>query len=338
MNSKTPKDTNPINPENPSVNNGIGLALGSGLARGFAHIGVLKTLNKHGIYPSIIAGTSIGAVVGGSYLAGKLDTLEDWATHLNRLRIFSYMDFKMKSPGLIGGDKLENVLKKHLDGINIEDLPTPFVALASDLGTGHEVWLQKGSLIKAMRASFALPGVFPPVKHKHRQLVDGAMVNPVPVSVCRALGADMIIAVDLHADLIGKATAPGKNYQRVAGFDVYNDKHVSKSHQRRFFGNLFAKRLFGRKDGESPSLFGVMVSALSIIQDRITRSRLAGDPPDVHIKPHVGHIGMVEFECAEELIALGEEAAERAIPKIKAAMQVLLHPDHRPNDKETHHI
>lgn len=330
MNSKTPKNTNPTIPANPPVNNGIGLALGSGLARGFAHIGVLKTLHKHGIYPSVIAGTSIGAVVGGSYLAGKLDDLEDWATSLNRLRIFSYMDFKMKSPGLIGGDKLEKVLKQHFDGLNIEDLPNPFIAIASDLGTGHEVWIRKGSLIQAMRASFALPGVFPPVERNHRHLVDGAMVNPVPVSVCQALGARMTIAVDLHGDMIGKASGPGKNYQRAVGFDVYNDKHVPKTQQRRFFGNLFAKRLFSRKNDDTPSLFGVMVSALSIVQDRITRSRLAGDPPDVHIKPRVGHIGMVEFECAEELIALGEEAAERAIPKIKAAMQVLLHPDHRP--------
>lgn len=324
MNSKTPKEIKK------TTNNGIGLALGGGLARGFAHVGVLKTLNKHGIYPSIIAGTSIGAVVGGAYLAGKLDDFEKWALNLNRLRIFSYMDFRMKSPGLIGGDKLEKELDKHFKDMNIEDLPNPFIAIASDLATGHEVWLRKGSIIQAMRASFALPGVFPPVERNHRQLVDGAMVNPVPVSVCQALGARMTIAVDLHADLIGKAAAPGKNYQRVAGFDVYNDADVPKEQQKRFFSNFFAKRLFSRKDDETPSLFGIMVSALSIIQDRITRSRLAGDPPDVHIKPKVGHIGMVEFERAEELIKLGEEAAEHAIPKIKAAMQVLLHPDHRP--------
>lgn len=324
MNSKIPKEINI------TTNNGIGLALGGGLARGFAHIGVLKTLNKHGIYPSVIAGTSIGAVVGGAYLAGKLDDFEEWALNLNRLRIFSYMDFRMKSPGLIGGDKLEKELIKHFGDMKIEDLSNPFIAIASDLGTGHEVWLRKGSLTQAMQASFALPGVFPPVERNHRQLVDGAMVNPVPVSVCQALGARMTIAVDLHGDLIGKAAAPGKNYQRVAGFDVYNDKDVPKTEQKRFFGNFFAKRLFGRKDDDTPSLFGVMVSALSIIQDRITRSRLAGDPPDVHIKPRVGHIGMVEFERAEELIAIGEEAAEHAIPKIKAAMQVLLHPDHRP--------
>lgn len=312
------------------TNNGIGLALGGGLARGFVHIGVLKALNKHGIYPSIVAGTSIGAVVGGSYLAGKLDELEKWAISLNRLRIFSYMDFRMRSPGLIGGDKLERILKQHLDGLDIESLPHPFIAIAADLATGHEVWIRKGSLIEAMRASFALPGVFPPVLRNDRNLVDGALVNPVPVSVCQAMGSRLTIAVDLHADLIGKSIKPGKNYQTVAGFDIYNDNDVPKAQQKRFFSNFFAKRLFGRNDEESPSLFGVMVSALSIIQDRITRSRLAGDPPDVHIKPRVGHIGMMEFERAEELIALGEEAAERAMPKIKAAMQVLLHPDHRP--------
>lgn len=308
---------------------GIGLALGGGMARGFCHIGVLKTLNKHGIYPSIVAGTSIGALVGGSYLTGKLDELEDWALSLNRFRVFSYLDFRIRSAGLIGGNKLEKILDEHFDGIDIESLPQPFIAIAADLITGHEIWLRKGALKEAMKASFALPGVFPPVKRNHRNLVDGALVNPVPVSVCQAMGARLTIAVDLHADIIGKAAKPGMQYQTVAGFDVYNDQDVPKEAQKRFFGSGFAKRLF-RREEDNPSLFGVMVSALNIIQDRITRSRLAGDPPDIHIKPHIGHIGMLEFERAEELIRLGEEAAERAMPKIKTAMQVLLDPDQRP--------
>lgn len=315
---------------NSKTSNGIGIALGGGLARGFAHIGVLKTLNKHGIYPSIVAGTSIGALVGGSYLTEKMDDLEDWATSLSRYRVFSYLDFKMRSPGLIGGNKLDKVLNEHFENIEIESLPKPFIAIASDLVTGHEVWLRKGNLIEAMKASFALPGVFPPVTRNHRHLVDGALVNPVPVSVCQALGARLTIAVDLHADLIGKAAKPGHTYQTVAGFDVFDDNDVSKDQQKKFFGSGFAKRLFSREES-APSLFGVMVSALGIIQDRITRSRLAGDPPDVHIKPKIGHIGMMEFERAEELIKIGEEAAEYAMPKIKAAMQVLLAPDQRPD-------
>ena len=327
QNSKTPSENIPVKPK---VTEGIGIALGGGMARGFTHIGVLKTLNKHGIYPSIVAGTSIGALVGGSYLAGKLDELESWALSLNRFKVFSFMDFRIRSSSLIGGEKLRKILKEYFDGIDIEDLPLPFIAIGSDLNTGHEVWMRKGPLMEAMQASFSLPGVFPPVDRNGRHLVDGALVNPVPVSVAQALGSRLTIAVDLHADMIGKAVKAGQNYQTIAGFDLFDDKDVPPEDQKKFKKSWLAKRLFRREEG-SPSLFGVMMSSLSIFQDRVTRSRLAGDPPDVHIKPHIGHIGMLEFERAEELIKLGEEAAERNMPKIKAAMQVLLAPDQRPD-------
>lgn len=307
----------------------IGLALGGGMARGFAHIGVLKVLRKNGIFPRIIAGTSIGALVGGCYLADKLEVLEDWALSLNRMKIFAYLDFRVRSAGLIGGEKLMGILEEHFKGMNIEDLNQPFIAISADLLTGHEVWLRKGSFIDAMRASFALPGVFPPVELNHRYLVDGALVNPVPVSVCQAMGSRMTIAVDLHADMIGKAAKPGQKYQTVAGFDPFNSDDVPQETQKSFTSSL-TRRLF-RRDENSPSLFGVMVSALGIIQDRLTRSRLAGDPPDVHIKPQIGHIGLLEFEKAEELIRLGEEAAEKAMPEIEAAMKVLL-PSHQIQD------
>lgn len=312
---------------------GIGLALGGGMARGFAHIGALNALNRHGIYPSIVAGTSIGAVVGAAYLTGQLRELEKWAMALNRMRILSYLDFRVRSAGLIGGKRLNSLLGKYFKDVNIEDLPHPFIAIASDLVTGHEVWLRKGSLIEAMTASFALPGVFPPVERNHRFLIDGALVNPCPVSACQAMGARLTIAVDLHADLIGKATKPGQNYQTVAGFDLFNEKDVPKEAAEPFMNNSLTRRLFRRED-QSPSLFGVMVSSLGIIQDRLTRSRMAGDPPDVHIKPHIGHIGLLEFEKAQELIAAGEAAVIRAMPDIRAAMDVLLEPNALMNDQQ----
>lgn len=300
----------------------LGLALGGGMARGFAHIGVIKTLKKYNIEPTIIAGTSIGALVGGCYLANKMGELEEWALSLNRMRILSYLDIRVRSAGLIAGKRLLNTLQEHFEDINIEDLPHSYTAIATDLKTGHEVWLRKGSFVEAMRASFALPGVFPPVKHHHRFLIDGALVNPVPVSVCQALGSFMTIAVDLHGDLIGKAAKPGVNYQTITGFDMFNNHDVPDEQQKPFKRGL-ASRLFKREEN-SPSLFGVMVSALNIIQDRLTRSRLAGDPPDIHIKPEIGHIGLVEFEKAEELIRLGEEAAEKAMPDILAAINVFV--------------
>ncbi len=304
---------------------GIGLALGGGVARGFAHIGVINVLERHGIKPSIVAGTSIGAVVGACYLAGKLRELEDWACSLNRMRMLSYLDFHTRSASMIGGKRLRRVLDQNFKDMNIEDLPYPFIAIAADLSTGHEVWLRKGSIVDAITASYALPGVFPPVDRNHRMLVDGALVNPVPVAPAQAMGSRMTIAVDLNADIIGKAVKPGNKYQTVAGFDLFDDDDVPASARKRFTSGL-TKRIFARQS-DAPSLFGVMVSALNIVQDRITRSRLAGDPPDIHIKPKIGDIGMLEFERAEELIARGEEAAVRALPKIKDAMQVLLPPD-----------
>ncbi len=313
-------DETTVTPPPPSV--GIGLALGSGIARGFAHIGVLKALNRYGIKPSLIAGTSMGAVVGGCYLADKLEELEDWALSLNRRRIFKYLDFKVRSPGLIGGRKLAAILDEHFGNMLIEDQKLPFVAIATDIVTGHEVWLRKGKFTDNLRASFSLPGVFPPMILNGRPLIDGALVNPVPVSACQALGAQLTIAVDLNGDLIGKASRPGRNYQTVMGFDVMSDPDVSDQAQKEISSPL-TRRIF-KRDGNNPSIFGVMVSSLNIIQDRLTRSRLAGDPPDVHIKPRIGHVGLLEFERAEELIKEGEVAVERKLPEITSAIDVLL--------------
>lgn len=314
---------------------GLALALGGGMARGFAHIGVLKVFEKHGIRPSLISGTSMGAVVAGAYLTGNLAALEDWAMSLNRYRILSYLDLRVRSAGLIGGERLFKLMDRYFKDLNIEDLPHPLITIAADLTTGHEVWLRKGPLSDALRASFALPGIFPPVYLKDRYLIDGALVNPVPVAPCQAMGAHMTIAVDLNADIIGKARQSGQGYNRIAGFDLFDDNDVDPDHQRPFKKSALSKRLF-RREANSPSLFGVMISSLHIVQDRLTRSRLAGDPPDIHVKPSIGHIGLAEFEKAEELIRYGEEAAEKLIPDIMAAMNVLLpeHNHHQSGDKE----
>lgn len=301
----------------------IGLALGAGVARGFAHIGVIRALRRHGIKPDLVAGTSIGALAGGCYLSKKLDEFEEWALSLNRRKLFGYLDFSIRSSGLITGQKFAQVIEEHMKGIQIQDLPHPYVAVATDLNSGHEVWIRRGPLVDAMRASFSLPGIFPPVELMGHQLIDGALVNPAPVSVCRALGAKVTIAVDLNADLIGKAKKPGQNYQTVMGFDIFNDRDVPKEDQSIFEKFNITKKLFKREEGK-PSTFGVMFSSFNIIMDRVTRSRLAGDPPDIHIKPLVGHIGMLEVEKAKELIEEGEAAVERILPDIKMALHTLL--------------
>jgi NTE family protein len=300
----------------------IGLALGSGLARGFAHIGAIRALERHGIKPNYISGTSMGALVGGAYLANRLDDLEEWAYSLNRFKVLSYMDFRVKSAGIIGGKRLIKLMQDHFGDTLIEDLPSPLIAIAADLVTGHEVWMRQGKLVDVMRASFSLPGIFPPVQMNNRWLIDGALVNPVPVSPVQAMGARMTIAINPNGDIIGKATRPGHSIPTVAGFDILGNKeNPAQAEKAAKIG--ITRRLFRRENNDAPSMFGVMVSSLNIIQDRLSRSRLAGDPPDVLVNPRIGHIGLMEFDRAEELIEEGEAAVERAMPDIKAAYSVL---------------
>lgn len=298
----------------------IGIALGSGLARGLSHIGVLRALKRHGIEPTIVAGTSMGALVGGAYLSNRLDEVEDWAYKLTKFKVLSYLDFRVKSSGLIGGERLLKLMLNTFGEVRSEDLPHPFIAVATDLVTGHEVWMRRGRLIDIMRASFSLPGIFPPVSMNGRWMIDGALVNPVPVSAATAMGARMTIAVNASGDIIGKAKRPGDKVPTVAGFDLMNfqgPSAVEAAKQSDFISRMF------RREQDNPSMFGVMVSSLNIVQDRLARSRLAGDPPDVLIVPRIGHIGLMEFDRAEELIAEGEAAVERAMPDIKAAYTVL---------------
>jgi NTE family protein len=298
----------------------IGLALSGGVARGWAHIGVLRALERAGIRPDVVCGTSVGALVGGVNLAGKLDVLESWARSLTKLKIATYLDFHVAGGGMIAGGRLMSVMRQHLGDIAIEDLPVPYTCVATDLVTGHEVWLNRGNLVDALRASFSLPGIFSPVLLNERWLIDGALVNPLPVSVCRAMGAQLVIAVNLNGDLLGRARPPGHRIPRAIGFDLLTElPHIEREASHGVAGWL--KSIFGREPG-SPSMFGVMVQSLNILQDRITRSRLAGEPPDVSITPKLGHIGLLEFHRAEEIIAEGAAAADRARGELAEAVAV----------------
>ena len=289
----------------------IGLALGSGVARGWSHLGVLKAIDKLGLVPDIIAGTSIGALVGGFYLSDRVDELEQWARRLTKFRMLRYFNLSLGG-GMISGDKLFQEVEGYLGETLIRDLKSPFVAVATDLYTGHEIWLRDGALVDAMRASLSLPGMFKPVRLNGHWLIDGALVNPVPVSVCRALGAEMVIAVNLSGDIMGKGRE-----ENGAGGQSYGDAGANGK-------KLSPEALAGmipHKRGE-PSTFGVMVNSLNIVQDRIARGRLAGDPPDVSIAPRIGHIGLLEFHRADELIAEGVRAVERVMPEIEDAVSV----------------
>src|SRR4030081_182741 len=301
----------------------IGLALGGGAARGFAHIGIVRTLIAHGIVPNVVGGTSIGAVVGGAYAAGQLDTLEEWARSLQPRNILGYLDIRLNGSGLIGGDKLALQLEAAIGSTLIEDLPVKFATVATEVRTGHEIWLTHGRIVDAMRASYALPGIFSPVLVGDRWLVDGALVNPVPVSAARALGAEIVIAANLSSDVFTHSTTI---YSHGAPADA-PEAAIETAPPKRGFGKLFSpertmkREFFG--SGGRPGISSVMVDAFNIMQDRITRARLAGDPPDMLITPRVGQIGWFDFHRADDLTAFGARAAERAIDSIQEAINIL---------------
>ena len=301
----------------------IGLALGGGAARGFAHIGIIRTLIAHGIVPNVVVGTSIGAVVGGAYAAGHLDTLEEWARSLQPRNILGYLDIRLNGSGLIGGDKLAAQLESAIGPTLIEDLPLKFATVATEVRTGHEIWLTHGRMVEAMRASYALPGIFSPVLVGDRWLVDGALVNPVPVSAARALGAEIVIAANLSSDVFTHSTTVYSHGAPAEAPEVT----VEPAPPKRGFGRLFsAERTVKREffgGGGRPGISSVMVDAFNIMQDRITRARLAGDPPDLLISPRVGQIGWFDFHRADDLIAFGARAAERAIDSIQEAIHIL---------------
>jgi NTE family protein len=298
----------------------IGIALGGGAARGWAHIGVLKALMDAGLAPDIVAGTSIGAVAGGCYVADKLDELERFARSLTRRSVFGFLDFNFGGSGLITGKRLCEELDGHLAPHRIEQMDRKFVAVATELHTGHEIWLAKGRLVDAMHASYALPGIFRPVKINGRWLMDGALVNPIPVSVCRALGARIVIAVNLHWDVFGKGAvihdqATGDEREPL-------DEPAPPAGNGRAAKRLLQRQFFGRGD-DTPGISRVMVDALNIVQDRIARSRLAGDPPDLMIAPRLGEIGLFDFHRAADAIPAGIAATEKEIEEIQHTIKAL---------------
>jgi NTE family protein len=304
----------------------IGLVLGSGAARGFAHIGVMRALLAHGIKPDIIVGTSMGALVGACYATNQLNTLEDWARSLTRRRIISYLDVRIGGAGLISGGRLAQRLEESIGDSTIENLPIRFAAIATEIGTGHEVWLTRGSLVLAVRASYALPGIFPPVHVGGRWLVDGALVNPVPVSAARAFGARVVIAVNMDADRFGRGATIASHGADPGDIQAATGSNHVRNGFARLRGIFGAERALKRQilAGDSrPSFSSVMIESFNIMQDRLTRMRLAGDPPDVHITPHIGHIGWLEFHRAAESIAVGRAATEKAIDSITESIAEL---------------
>lgn len=287
----------------------VGLALGAGAARGWAHLGVIAELAAHDIQVDVVAGTSIGAIVGACLVTDKLPELEEFARSLTKRRVIGYMDWSLSGTGLIGGRRLRELLDKHMGHMRVEDAPKRFATVATEVGSGHEIWLTRGDMVSAVCASYALPGVFEPVKFAGRWLMDGALVNPVPVTVCRALGADCVIAVNLVGDMLYRGTVIADPGAELTVEDIVQEAPPPRG--RWPFGAL---RLgFGRRSDGPQGLMATMMDAFNITQDRISRSRLAGDPPDVMLNLRVPQIGLFDFHRADELIEAGRETVRRSL-------------------------
>ncbi|CAN2533767.1 putative+NTE+family+protein [Methylocapsa aurea] len=310
-------------PEKPEGRPKIGLALGAGAARGWSHIGVLRELAAHGIVPDVVAGTSIGAVVGACYAAGKLDAIEAFARSMTKRRVFTFMDLSFSGMSLIGGERLRAALEKELADFMIEDLPVAFAAVATEVGTGHEVWLKRGALAPAVRASYALPGIFEPVRIGDRWLFDGALVNPIPITVCRALGADFVIAVNVTADTMYRSHVIHDHHAHAAGGAAEEASAPFGAASEPGLAAHLLPRYFQRRPSAAPNVAASMIDAFNIIQDRILRSRMAGDPPDATIHARHEEVGMFDFHRAKELIELGHEATRRSLPNIFAHIPLI---------------
>jgi NTE family protein len=291
----------------------IGLALGSGSSRGWAHIGVIKALSELDIHPQVVCGCSIGSIVAAAYVSGNLDKLEQWVRSLTKVELARYIELNLSLNGFVDTEKLHEFFLQCVcrEDESIEDITVKFASVATDLETGREVWFTSGPLIDAVWASISLPGLFPPLQHQGRWLVDGGLVNPVPVSVCHALGADIVISVNLNGGVVGK------HFVQKQDEPATNSNHVLERLSRAV--NKYSSDIF-RDDEEKvspPGLFEAIAGSINIAQDRITRSRLAGDPPDIMLSPKLSHIGLMEFYRAKEAIQEGEQCVMRMMPEIR---------------------
>lgn len=325
----------------------LGLALGSGSARGWAHVGVLRELEARGLKPDIVTGASVGALVAGAYASGQLDALEVWIRTLTKVDVWRLVDTTFRGGGVMTGNRLMQAIGEHVEDRRIEDLPIPFAAVAADLDTGQEVWLREGSMLNAVRASSGLPGLFSPMWYGDRWLIDGGVVNPVPVALCRLLGADYVIAVNLNrppgkvaalmrrARLTGEqgrqendeASSPHQDSQEAQ--EPENAADASASSERwalmqRWSGLVdgLAESLRSSKRPE-PGLFEVMSAAVNIMQDRITRSRIVGDPPSVLLNPNLAHFQLMDFHRADEAIVIGRTVVQRAAVELEELREIM---------------
>ena len=288
----------------------IGFALGAGSARGWAHIGVLRALQSEGVKPDLIAGCSVGALVGAAFAASRLDQLEAWALAFDWRSMLRMIDIRLRG-GLIKGERVTDFFRQELVESEFSELAIPFAAVATDLHSGQEIWLREGRVSDAVRASIAVPGLFRAVLREGRYLIDGGVVNPVPVSLARAMGADIVIAVDVGSDIVGRHARRKR------------EDSNTQTGRHRLLGKLFPRRDGAPAEGETgapPSMLEALMGSIDVMQVRIARSRLAGEPPDVLLTPRLAHLGSLDYHRAAIAIAEGREAVARMLPAIRDAI------------------
>ncbi len=297
----------------------IGLALGSGSSRGWSHIGIINALSRLGIEPDIVCGTSVGAMVGAAYAKGNIDKLEAWACSLTKFDVAKFLDINSSMTGFVNTERFHDFLNEYIasDEDIIENLSKVYAAVSTDLESGREIWLTEGSLIQAVWASMSLPGLFPAIRYNDSWLIDGGLVNPVPVSVCRALGANIVIAVNLNGDIVGKHL--GRTGTK--GLEKKPNSGITKKITDLVNEYTNLSFLNGDEDEEQPpGLLNAIAASVNITQDRITRSRMAGDPPDIVFSPKLSDIGLLELYRAREAITEGERCVQRKLPEIEHVM------------------
>jgi NTE family protein len=297
------------------MRSGYGIALGGGGARGWCHIGALRALEARGLNPGGVAGCSMGALVGAVWAAGKLDALEAWARELTRAQVLSYIDLGLGQGGLMAGSAVWRLLDDMEVPARIEDLPRPYMAIATDMTTGREIWITEGDLRQAVRASISIPGVFRPHRIEGAWLLDGGLVNPVPVSAVRALGFRRILAVNPNARGAAPLWTPPKGGGLWPQFAAPGVVARLPEGLRRIFTADTAPDEDDREardGGTAPDYLQVISASIDILTGYLCDTRLAADPPDVLLEAVLGHIGVLELDRAAEAIAAGTALVETA--------------------------
>ena len=312
----------------------LGFALGSGSARGWAHIGIVQALAARGFVPDVIVGASVGALVGAAAAAGRLHDLEHWVCALTQRDVWRLVDTTFRGGGVMTGNRLMDAIAERIGDAPIESLPIPYGAVATDLYTGEEIWLRDGPYMTAVRASSGVPGLFAPTWHAGRWLIDGGVVNPLPVSMCHALGADVVIAVDLSRSVTNVAKRarqsngePRLEVEGPSGSQADPPAANAADERATAEGIAILKKWSGLVDGlvesfrakrTEPGLLEVMSSSVNIMQDRITRSRLAIDPADLVLRPDLADFQLMDFHRAREAIDIGHRLVEATQERLEA--------------------